>query len=489
MRKHLLAVVCMMFPLLLPAQGLRHSVAIVAPEYSQKDSILFCGYATELVRISMYDESRMLTAYAQGTFGSGVLIEHNGKRYVLTNRHVVGYANYATLTFELHERTIRLPHCPLVSTSEEYDLALIALSSQDSALIPLPFSTAQAEEGLNITAAGFPGLAGKASWQMTRGTISNSALYIEKLGQTYIQHTAAIDPGSSGGPLLIKQNGKYEVAGINTLKDFGRDQVGVAIPISAAKKYIMSQDTAIHGQTGSKAHRLLQWLYAYDAEDWSKYYYNIPTEERMALREKDADSPLQLIKDVIEANGVQPDGTRDRTKAMSNLQDEKVGLNKNMSHSHIIVAEYNSLFKSGDMVSLSYQDVSGYFLRELRLSVPMLNCVDLTSRAIGFSVGYGIGGQVPIRLKRNNYLRPYGLFAIELGVLFPNKELAVPVGAAVRAGVDYIHEFKHCDLLIGANYSFMPTFCFLDELYVVGIKPHRFVYLLQGAGVHIGIGF
>ncbi len=489
MRKHFLVFVWMIFPLLLSAQGLRHSVAIVAPEYNTKDSILFCGYATELVRISMYDESRMLTAYAKGTFGSGVLTEHNGKRYVLTNRHVVGYASHVTLTFELHERTITLPHCPIVSISEEYDLALIEPSSQDPTLIPLSFATAQAEEGANITAAGFPGLAGKASWQMTRGTISNSALYIEEKGQTYIQHTAAIDPGSSGGPLLIKRNGRYEVIGINTLKDFGRDQVGVAIPVAAAEKYIMSQDTASQKQTDSKAHQLLMWLHQYNTEDWSKHYYNIPTEERMALREKDADSPLQLIRDVIEANGLQPDGTRDKTKAMSNLRDEKTGLTKSMPHPHTIIAEYNSLFKTGDMVSLSYQTGGRYLLRELRLSVPMANCTNITERAIGFTVGYGIGGQIPIQLKRNNYLRPYGLLSIEIGALFPNKDIALITNPALRAGVDYIYELKHCNLLIGVNYNFLPMFCFLDELHLAGIKQHKAVYLLQGAGVHIGIGF
>ena len=45
-------------------------------------------------------------------------------------------------------------------------------------------------------------------------------------GQSWLQHTAAVNPGNSGGPLL---NEMGEVVGINTLKAF-LEGVSFAIP-------------------------------------------------------------------------------------------------------------------------------------------------------------------------------------------------------------------------------------------------------------------
>ena len=46
-------------------------------------------------------ESRLLSAYKSGVTGSGVVVETDYGRYVLSNRHVVGYAREATISFVL----------------------------------------------------------------------------------------------------------------------------------------------------------------------------------------------------------------------------------------------------------------------------------------------------------------------------------------------------------------------------------------------------
>ena len=58
------------------AQGLRHSVCIVEPEYSEADKSLMGDYALYTARAGMRSASRALSAYKnEGTFGSGVVIE------------------------------------------------------------------------------------------------------------------------------------------------------------------------------------------------------------------------------------------------------------------------------------------------------------------------------------------------------------------------------------------------------------------------------
>ena len=51
-----------------------------------------------------------------------------------------------------------------------------------------------------VLVAGFPGLGDRPAYQLTRGSVSNERLDIG--GSRLLQHTAATDPGGSGGPVL-----------------------------------------------------------------------------------------------------------------------------------------------------------------------------------------------------------------------------------------------------------------------------------------------
>jgi serine protease Do len=66
-----------------------------------------------------------------------------------------------------------------------------------------------------------------------RGFVSNERFSLEEDGdESYIQHTAPIDPGSSGGPLTTPEG---KLLGVNTLKIRGRENVGLAVPASVVK--------------------------------------------------------------------------------------------------------------------------------------------------------------------------------------------------------------------------------------------------------------
>ena len=223
----------------LQAQSLRNSVCIVYPEYSPADSALLTKYSMYLFRQGKSVESRQTRGLVRGSFGSGVVTP----TCVLTNRHVVRYARKAKLVFQLQDTTLTYEHCPVLSASEELDLAAIALPASAVNIVALPISTDPVKEDEDITAAGFPGLQNLPSWQLTRGTISNAYLTIPDEKRHFIQHTAAIDPGSSGGPLLRKQDDQYHVLGLNTLKAFSRDQVGIAIPGDDLRLFLESLGT------------------------------------------------------------------------------------------------------------------------------------------------------------------------------------------------------------------------------------------------------
>ena len=58
------------------------------------------------------------------------------------------------------------------------DLAAVALPS-DCEMIALPVYAGEIEEDISIVAAGFPELADKPSWQLTRGSISNAHVDVD----------------------------------------------------------------------------------------------------------------------------------------------------------------------------------------------------------------------------------------------------------------------------------------------------------------------
>jgi serine protease Do len=164
--------------------------------------------------------------------GSGVLIERNGRVYVVTNRHVVKYSTLAGIDVKLADG--RVLHPAQVWSDRATDIAI--LSVPDDGLVPARLGDARKLEiGDFVLAVGSPfGL----SHSVTYGIISAKGRRDLHLGddgvvyQDFLQTDAAINPGNSGGPLL---NLRGEVIGINTAiasSSGGSEGIGFTIPIN-----------------------------------------------------------------------------------------------------------------------------------------------------------------------------------------------------------------------------------------------------------------
>jgi S1-C subfamily serine protease len=169
--------------------------------------------------------------------GSGVLIRLPGKRgtFVLTNNHVIGQAPANQITINLADNRILKPS--RVWTDPESDVALLGLDSETLPAAALGDSD-RARVGQWVLAFGSPfGL----NQTVTHGIISARERGQVSLGSTirikdFLQTDAAINPGSSGGPLV---NLEAEVIGINTaIASPSGSNTGIAfsIPINMAKK-------------------------------------------------------------------------------------------------------------------------------------------------------------------------------------------------------------------------------------------------------------
>jgi S1-C subfamily serine protease len=137
-------------------------------------------------------------------FGTGfVIASRAGRHLLLTNGHVVGDQPSVTLVLR-SGRTVRgqvvgYPRDP------EVDLALIEATAPELRPLGRLARFENLHSGVEVIAIGHPlGL----DYTITEGIIS------AKRGGLYLQTSAAISPGNSGGP-LVAANG--QVVGVNTM--------------------------------------------------------------------------------------------------------------------------------------------------------------------------------------------------------------------------------------------------------------------------------
>lgn len=163
--------------------------------------------------------------------GSGVVIQHGSRYYVLTNRHVINDSLLGQIKIKLADGRVINPK--QVWTDRGTDVAIMEIDAEN--MVPARLGDSdKLEIGDFVLAVGSPfGL----SHSVTYGIISAKGRRDLKLGdgsvkyQNFLQTDAAINPGNSGGPLL---NLRGEVIGINTAiasSSGGSEGIGFSIPI------------------------------------------------------------------------------------------------------------------------------------------------------------------------------------------------------------------------------------------------------------------
>ncbi len=215
------------------------AVLYFTPEYSS-------GSAMGSIS-SLYEDCCPFTVAIEtdaGSIGSGFFVTENG--YVVTNHHVIANAS-SVLVYTNNGGKYS---ADIVGSDVELDLAVLRVNGKNGQT----FKTAKIADsdkvktGDSIIVIGTPERLDLA-WSLTSGYVSYAKRQSNMSGtmQTYIQISAAVNPGNSGGP-LINANGevigivqarvkdKIEVYDVNgnvigyTMP--GADGIGLAIPIN-----------------------------------------------------------------------------------------------------------------------------------------------------------------------------------------------------------------------------------------------------------------
>lgn len=172
--------------------------------------------------------------------GSGFIIHEDG--YVVTNDHVIAGEHEISITVYEEEggnlKKSTYENVRIVAASAEQDLALLRIDDANApAFQSVPIGeSGDIRAGQKVFAIGSPlGLERTVS----EGIVSLGNRLID--GRLYIQQTAEISPGNSGGPLF---NLKGEVVGVNNMKVVvsGAEGLGFAIPSNVLKVFLHNRD-------------------------------------------------------------------------------------------------------------------------------------------------------------------------------------------------------------------------------------------------------
>jgi S1-C subfamily serine protease len=197
-----------------------------APLDAYSDAVIGAVEAVGPAVVSVYVGGAAEAARAQGGAGSGVVVTPDG--YVLTNEHVVQRVQDARVSF-VDGRTV-----PAVVAGRDPATDLAVLRAQAAAL---PYAQLAGGERLRpgqlVVAVGNP--FGYES-TVSAGVVSALGRSLRsrqgRLIEGIVQHTAALNPGNSGGPLV---DARGRVAGINTAIIAVAQGIGFAVPAATAQ--------------------------------------------------------------------------------------------------------------------------------------------------------------------------------------------------------------------------------------------------------------
>ena len=170
---------------------------------------------------------------ASGT-GSGFVIDYKGKKYLITNAHVIEKVESSEGSIFAYSYSRKEYPLELIGADSFYDIAVLVFKdSPPDEIAMLPFSERGYNLGEEVYAIGNP--LGYFPYTVTQGIISalNRPGFTAKAG--YLQTTAMLSKGNSGGPLI---NVSGELVGINTYISEEDRQLNFALESRTIKRVV-----------------------------------------------------------------------------------------------------------------------------------------------------------------------------------------------------------------------------------------------------------
>ncbi len=156
--------------------------------------------------------------------GSGFFV--NGDGMILTNQHVIGEGAGITVICDGVEYPARV-----VASDEWADLALLQVELMGSPFLKVAAERDAAAVGDEVVVVGSP-VKSELDYSVSRGIVSS---YRMMGGYSFLQTDAAINEGSSGGPVVSLKTG--EVVGVVAMRYFGQG-LGFALTSDVVTEFL-----------------------------------------------------------------------------------------------------------------------------------------------------------------------------------------------------------------------------------------------------------
>lgn len=232
-----------------------------------------------------YDQ--ILDLGSRRSSGSGFVVEKNGKKYVLTNAHVVENASDKSKSLYVFSIDRSKYEVKIVGGDTYFDFAVLEfITPPGKEIESIKFAKKSPRLGEKVFAIGNP--LGEYPYTVTDGIIS--AKNRVRNGITgkfgFLQTTATVIWGNSGGP-LINQSG--EVVGMNSQIAFAKrgkqqiwqPQINFALENEICERLL--DDVVTNDGLIRRAYVGVQVTQAYDYEEWMSWFGGSPWVKRDSL--------------------------------------------------------------------------------------------------------------------------------------------------------------------------------------------------------------
>jgi S1-C subfamily serine protease len=159
-------------------------------------------------------------------YGTGVIVHEDG--YILTNAHILRRGGDGAAGIRGRDYP-----CRIVAVDEMRDLAILKIDAEKP-LAPIQFGRSSSlVPGEQIVTIGSPFGVGLSVTTGIVAAVNRSTMSEYTNYPNMIQTNTAINPGSSGGPLLSASG---EMVGLNTTSKTGANDMGYAIPVDRVRE-------------------------------------------------------------------------------------------------------------------------------------------------------------------------------------------------------------------------------------------------------------
>ena len=279
--------------------GSTGSSNLTIPQVVERVADTVVEIITEKVQTGQFGFGQYVTSGA----GSGVLIDKEGRGYIITNNHVIGDApNQTKITVRLRNGSEY--DAKFIAGDADHDIAILKI---EATVLPYSVlgSSSNVKVGEAVVAIGNP--LGELGGTVTNGIVSalDRTIIVDGERMTLMQTNAEINPGNSGGGLFDMAG---QLIGIVNAKQSqtGIEGLGFAIPIDVA--WAVAQDLIQYGyvtgrlQLGFDVTEHTQAFQMQGAsQGWFATYYDFPAGVYVSETTNDQ---FQYYDRIVSINGV-----------------------------------------------------------------------------------------------------------------------------------------------------------------------------------------